>query len=162
MYISYLTDSNYRNSMDLHIGVTDSHGNVYDFERTGIRVTPCEESNYEWSQCLVIPITNEESSLPGSWIQHWDYTLSITASMDIWSHDAYQEKDLNCYSFVLTFLKMLHVKELKPSLSSKTQFCSDFIVARTKLAAKYISLYRQVIREAVSVIPLKSQMLAAS
>ena len=155
-----VTDSNYKNSMDLHIGVTDSQGNVYEFERTGIRMTSHEASNEEWSQCLVIPITSERSIVPGSWTQHWDYTLSITASMDIWSHDAYQEKDLNCYSFVLTFLKMLHVKELKPSLCSKTQFCADFIVARTKLAAKYISLYRQVIREAVAVIPLKSQMVA--
>lgn len=135
---------------------------MYEFERSGVRVTPLEESNEEWSQCLVIPITSERTIRQGSWIQHWDYTLSITASMDIWCHDAYQEKDLNCYSFVLTFLKMLHVTELKPSLCSKTQFCTDFILPRTKLAAKYISLYRQVIREAVSIIPLKSQMVPAS
>lgn len=149
--------SNYKSSMDLHIGVTDSQGNVYEFESQGVRITSSESSSDSWNQCLVIPIASQRTAAQTAWTQHWDYTLSITAYMDIWSSDSYQETDLNCYSFVLTFLKMLHVKELKPSLINKTQFCSDFILQRTRLAAKYISLYRQVIREAVSVIPLKSQ-----
>ena len=46
---------------------------------------------------------------------------------------------------------MLDVRDLKPSLHSKTQFCKDFIVPRTKNAAKYITLYRKVIKEGVSV-----------
>lgn len=142
--------------MDLHIGITDSRGNVYEFDRKGMSVTSCG-SNDLWNQCLVIPITTENTVLQNYWLTHWDYTLSITASMDIWTREAYHEQKINCYSFVLTFLKMLNVKQLKPSLSSKEQFCTDFILPRTRLAAKYISLYRQVIREAVSVIPLKTQ-----
>lgn len=50
------------------------------------------------------------------------------------------------------FHQMLQVKRLEPSLTSKMQFCTDFIVPRTRNVAKYIALYRKVIREGVSVI----------
>lgn len=49
---------------------------------------------------------------------------------------------------------MLEVKQLEPSLNSKMQFCTDFIVPRTKNVAKYIALYRKVIREGVSIIAI--------
>lgn len=47
---------------------------------------------------------------------------------------------------------MLRVEELKPSLHSKTQFCKDFIVPRTKNAAKYIALYRKVVKQGVTIL----------
>lgn len=141
----------YSNSADLHIGVTDSKGQVFEYDSQGVKKSLGKK---RWDQCLAIPISPQNPD--DRWIQHWDYTLAITAGMDTWSASDYQEDGINCYSFVLTFLKMLHVPQLKPSLSSKQQFCSDFMVSRTVVAAKYISLYRQVIRDGASVISAKN------
>jgi len=141
----------YSNSADLHIGVTDSRGQVFEYDSQGVKKS---RGRKRWDQCLAIPISPPNPD--DRWVQHWDYTLAITAGMDTWSASDYQEDGINCYSFVLTFLKMLHVSQLKPSLSSKQQFCSDFMVSRTVVAAKYISLYRQVIRDGASVISAKN------
>lgn len=131
--------------------MTDSKGQVFEYDSQGVRKS---RGKKRWDQCLAIPISPQNPD--DRWIQHWDYTLAITAGMDTWSASDYQENGINCYSFVLTFLKMLHVPQLKPSLSSKQQFCSDFMVSRTVVAAKYISLYRQVIRDGASVISAKN------
>lgn len=103
----------------------------------------------DWSQCLAVPIVAEPDAI---WRDYWDYNLGIVASLDRWEPDQYTPATHNCYSFVLTFLRSLQVKDLKPSLTTKTQFCKDFIVPRTKNAAKYIALYRKVIKEGVTVI----------
>ncbi len=52
----------------------------------------------------------------------------------------------------LFIYRMLRVEDLKPSLHSKTQFCKDFIVPRTKNAAKYIALYRKVVKQGVTIL----------
>lgn len=168
-------------SSDLHIGITDSKGVVYDFDCEGVHRNSFNNEtdeegksnqkrkyyNSPWNQCLVIPIINrssnkekdgysnneeEEDGMMGvKFMTHWDYILSITSGMDTWSRDNYQKDGNNCYSFVLFFLQMLRVKEIpRESLSSKTSFCQEFILPRTRLASKYIALYRQVIREGVS------------
>lgn len=136
----------YQNAADLHIGVTDSNGEVFEFDKNGVHAGT---KSHSWQQSLVIPIVAEQSS---SWREYWDYTLHIASEMENWTSDKYAQDGNNCYSFVLAFLKMLQVKDLKPSLTSKTQFCKDFLVPRTKNAAKYIALYRQVIKEGVAVI----------
>jgi hypothetical protein len=141
----------YQNAADLHIGLTNSSGEIYEFDKHGMNVGTKTQM---WGQSLVIPIV-AQSSL--NWREYWDYTLNVCSRMDKWTAEQYSQEDNNCYSFVMTFLKMLQVKELKPSLTSKTQFCKDFIVPRTKNAAKYIALYRQVIKEGVAVISVQQQ-----
>ena len=147
----------------------DSEGNIYEYDRKGVRVGG---KNHSWDQCLVIRVTNEKSQM---WKDYWDHTLAVLSTSDQWTEENYDEKENNCYSFVITFLKvslfpphtsheylivvfscdqMLQVKQLEPSLTSKMQFCTDFIVPRTKNVAKYIALYRKVIREGVSVISI--------
>ncbi|RWS27905.1 MKRN2 opposite strand protein-like protein, partial [Leptotrombidium deliense] len=111
----------YQNAADLHIGLTDSRGDVYEFDKYGLHI---RAKNWTWNQCLCIPIVSESSSM---WKEYWDYTLAIVSQLNNWTSDKYSEDSNNCYSFVLTFLRMLQVKELKPSLTSKTQFCKDFI-----------------------------------
>lgn len=164
----------YCSSSDLHVGVTDSLGNIYEFDEEGVRKTSSESGDSSlWEQSLVIPIFKTDKKDDGlskeKWVQHWDYTLSITSCMDVWSRKEYKESDNNCYSFVLFFLKMLkwqqfqmqstHESNIQNSLSSKTLFCQEYILPRTRLAAKYIALYRKVIREGVSVIPVKQRLV---
>ena len=155
----------YKSSSDLHIGITDSQGNIYDYDREGVHKRSIEDVNEEpktslWNQSLVIPILKKwrkQSKKSDEWMQHWDYVLSITAGMDNWTSQEYSESGNNCYSFVLFFLKMLKLPDLKQSLSSKTKFCQDFILPRSSMAAKYIALYRRVIREGISVLQIKNR-----
>ncbi|XP_054157014.1 MKRN2 opposite strand protein-like [Oppia nitens] len=150
----------YQNAADLHIGLTDSKGNVYEFDKNGLQMTAARSSSTSststvssssalWNQCLSVPIVTNMDNL---WKEYWDYIIHITAQLDRWLPNQYSEHQNNCYSFVITFLRMLDVKDLKPSLNSKTQFCKDFIVPRTKNAAKYIALYRRVVKEGISVL----------
>lgn len=133
--------SNYQNAADLHIGLTDSKGDVYEYDKDGVHVGI---RNKSWIDCIKIPVLDHENK---SWQDYWDYTLKLQLQMPVWKAENYTENDHNCYSFVITFLRLLHIKDLKASLTSKTQFCQDFIVPRTKNAAKYISLYRKILRE---------------
>jgi hypothetical protein len=136
----------YQNAADLHIGLTNSKGDVYEFDRYGLHAAT---KNSSWNQCLSVPIVTEIDNM---WKDYWDYTLQIAAQLDRWQPNKYFEDTNNCYSFVITFLRMLRVKDLKPSLHSKTQFCKDFIVPRTKNAAKYIALYRKVVKQGVTIL----------
>lgn len=72
--------------------------------------------------------------------------------MEEWKADNYNETSRNCYSFVMHFLRLLGIKQLKKSLLDKTQFCQDYILPKTKMAAKYITLYRWVKKDQVAII----------
>ncbi|XP_015794622.1 MKRN2 opposite strand protein [Tetranychus urticae] len=137
---------NYQNSADLHIGLTDSKGDVYEYDKNGVHIG---SQNLLWIDCLAIPVIDPVSQ---SWKDYWDSTLKVLVQMPIWTADNYTQDDNNCYTFVLTFLRLLKIKQLRPSLASKTQFCKDFIIPRTKVAAKYIALYRQIRRDSIAVV----------
>lgn len=146
VFIYFFLDSNYQNSADLHIGLTDSKGDVYEFDRKGVHVG---SQNRFWTDCLAIPVIEPISQ---SWKDYWDSTLKVLVQMPIWTADSYTQDDNNCYTFVLTFLRLLKIKQLRPSLANKTQFCKDFIIPRTRVAAKYIALYRQIRRDSIAVV----------
>lgn len=68
--------SDYYNSKDLHIGVTNSHGYVVEFSEEGIRgVDPTTkkwstfDSSSEWDQCLLLEQFDE------LWNEIWDSVL---------------------------------------------------------------------------------------
>lgn len=147
--LAYCFFSNYQNADDLHIGLTDSKSNVYEFDHKGVHVGT---RNRSWNNCLNISIISKTNQ---TWNDFWDYNLNILVEMPIWKPENYSEEDNNCYSFVITFLRLLQIKALRSSLSGKTQFCKDYIVPRTKNAAKYIALYRQVVKEGITIINTK-------
>ncbi|XP_054708548.1 MKRN2 opposite strand protein-like isoform X2 [Uloborus diversus] len=132
--------NNYANSSNLHIGITDSKGNVYEYDYSGIS----QNNGDSWSQCFPIKIFNSKSScLPSE----WDKTLDNMQMQKCWSAERYNEESYNCYSFVLSFLKALDLQELHPYIQNKTTFCEYFVAPQTCIAAKYISLYRQLQNE---------------
>lgn len=135
---------NYQNSSDLHIGVTDSKGRVYEYDVDGIIVS----NGKEWNECLSVQVCKKTDAV---WREYWDYTLNIVYQQDEWTAKKYNTADHNCYSFVLVFLRTLQLPELKPCLVDKTQFCKDFVVPHTRVAGKYISLYRQLQKDGIKV-----------
>uniref|UniRef100_A0A6P4E2S1 MKRN2 opposite strand protein-like n=1 Tax=Drosophila rhopaloa TaxID=1041015 RepID=A0A6P4E2S1_DRORH len=64
---------------------------------------------------------------------------------------SYAEESHNCYAFVLAFLQALGHAHLSEAARSKTAFCEQCIVPRTRTAGKYISLYRKIRRSGIYV-----------
>ncbi|CAG0880350.1 unnamed protein product [Darwinula stevensoni] len=137
---SFLKD--YKNSSDLHIGVTDSRGEVVEYDRNGVK-------RGDWEHCLPVPIFPKKSSslsLPQShsFVLKWDSTLQSMATSPLWTKDKYMEKSHNCYAFTLSFLGSLKLERLNGATSNPTEFCQRFIVPQTTAAGKYITLYRRL------------------
>ncbi|XP_076033135.1 MKRN2 opposite strand protein [Oratosquilla oratoria] len=131
----------YRNSDDLHIGITSSEGVVYEYDQEGLHT----DYTSAWSQCLAVPIIQDtRNSLDPVWQEYWDFTLHTLVQETCWTEERYDEKKFNCYSFVLAFLHALRPPGIAIKELDKTYFCKKFIVPHTTTAAKYISLYRKL------------------
>ncbi|CAG0915801.1 unnamed protein product [Notodromas monacha] len=146
---SFLRD--YANSTDLHIGVTDSAGKTYEYDSSGLRVTRGES----WTECLPIfinadrrgPTSTVARPLCPLWKERWDAAIVAVATESHWTKDRYNTENHNCFSFVLEFLRCVGVDAWTSCLRDKTSLCSAFILPVTTLAGKYISLYRQLLRQ---------------
>lgn len=130
----------YSSSLDLHTGVTDSKGQVHEYDKEGLKVA----KQPMWPQCIAVPVITDEGT---AWHEFWDYTLSVTESQDAWDSKRYDEKEHNCYSFVIAFLRNLQIPQLRPSLKDKLTFSSDFLVPQTRNVARYIALYRKLLQD---------------
>ncbi|KAH8021627.1 hypothetical protein HPB51_016023 [Rhipicephalus microplus] len=130
----------YSSSLDLHTGVTDSKGQVHEYDKEGLKVA----KQSAWPQCIAVPVITDEGT---AWHEFWDYTLSVTESQDAWDSKRYDEKEHNCYSFVIAFLRNLQIPQLRPSLKDKLTFSSDFLVPQTRNVARYIALYRKLMQD---------------
>ncbi|XP_063232920.1 MKRN2 opposite strand protein [Bacillus rossius redtenbacheri] len=124
----------YRNTKDLHIGVTTSQGEVVEFDRRGVR----RNQAALWQQCLVV----DGAAKP--WSEHWDATLQQVSGQPCWTPFSYDEDSFNCYTFVLSFLCKLRYGNLSEAAMNRTVFCESFILPRTTAAGKYISLFRKL------------------
>ena len=61
----------------------------------------------------------------------------------------------NCYDFVLGYLHHMGLQDDHPSISDRSQFCQQMVLPATRQAAKYIALYRKLLKEGVSVQPAR-------
>lgn len=90
------------------------------------------------------PLSSLVDTLYNKWaLSNFIFMVAIIMLINI-SLSRYNSESHNCYSFVLTFLRSLQQQELKPYLKDKTIFCEHFVSSQARIAAKYISLYRQV------------------
>jgi hypothetical protein len=154
---SFLRD--YTSTSDLHVGVTDSHGVVFHFDRRGVQC-----SHTGWSQCLAVSVVNvrdvERQNL-------WSVTLTQYSLSGLWTSQRYSETANNCFDFVLGFLQLV----LQPTdisrggatrgsmmssavahhVASKSDFCTRLILPQTQRAARYIAVYRRLLRDGILV-----------
>lgn len=120
------------NSSDLHIGVSNSSGVVYEFDERGVVV-----GGDNWSCCLTVDLQNIDTEL-------WDKEIEIFGNERKWSAYSYNEAFLNCYDFVIGFLRSFGLESVYPCLRDKLEFCEKMILPVTSRAGKYISLYRTI------------------
>lgn len=134
----------YTNKSNLHIAITNSDGNIFEFDRGGLR---CDRPE-EWNSCLVLdlgddPLLQDIVEDP-DWGEYWDLCLDKTYSSNKFSKESYDEDENNCFNFVLTFLTSLNQAPFTGWAASKVEFCQKLILPKTVMAAKYIMLYRKV------------------
>ncbi|XP_055376616.1 MKRN2 opposite strand protein [Condylostylus longicornis] len=156
--------NDYNNSMDLHIGITNSKGTIYEFDRDGLRLTSkglttlygnstnnTRIANCLWHQSLLVENASE------AWHEQWDIILETVCSLSCWNADNYEEETYNCYTFVLKFIQSLkYNRSIFEAAKSKTKFCELYIIPKTVTAGKYISLYRKIQNNGVYADPIKS------
>ncbi|XP_012263671.2 MKRN2 opposite strand protein [Athalia rosae] len=127
---NFLNDYNVTD--DLHIGIVDSEGFVWEFDTPGL----IKDDFLNWENCLAFKI------VPQSWTDHWDQILRRTCNNRKWSSINYREDTLNCFDFVLEFLKALKFEDLV--FFSKEEFCQQFIIPKIQDALKFITIYRKL------------------
>ncbi|XP_063847934.1 MKRN2 opposite strand protein-like [Scylla paramamosain] len=133
----------YRSSQDLHIGVTDSEGQVYEYDCEGLH----NDYTASWTQALAVPIIRDPTApdrLDAVWKEYWNFSLHTLAEDSAWTSERYSEDSHNCYSFVLAFLQALAPPGLEVKGLTKTSLCARLLLPHTAPAARYISLYRKI------------------
>jgi len=139
---TFLAD--YTNKSHLHIAITDSQGDVVEFDQGGVH----RDRTTDWGQCLVVGLAESEplvADMVGDpdWGEYWDLCLGRTLEGD-WTRETYSEEDNNCFTFVLDFLTQLNQHPFTEWASSKVSFCQKLILPKTVLAGKYIMLFRKL------------------
>lgn len=71
---SQLHFRDYKNADNLHIGVTNSSGIVYEYDSNGLSF----QKTSNWKRCLAIKDFNKDKDF-GSWSQYWDFTLDVVS-----------------------------------------------------------------------------------
>ncbi|KAI2799078.1 hypothetical protein RDWZM_004409 [Blomia tropicalis] len=146
---NFLTD--YHNSSDLHICLITSDGRIAEFDTNGARMN--DDIN-QWKSSLIIRMFDQ---LSWQLCRSWDEQLEQFTQQDRWHSTKYDEQKNNCFDFVLQFLRSLNIELLEPWIESKTKFCEHFIVPRTKLLARYISLFRKLQAEQLVMLRVEEQ-----
>lgn len=128
---------NYDNSVNLHIGVTDTKGTVYDYDEDGVHVGIAG-----WEECLVIPLSNRGVTPQ---IYHlWDSTLQNLSQSNMWTKLKYIEDRHNCFDFVIFFLKQIGFSRQNLSAESRSALTHDIILPQMSKVVQYITLYRNI------------------
>lgn len=117
---------------DLHIGITDCKGKVYEYDSDGLKKTDGEE----WLQSIVVYEKSED------WSYDWSEALRSVASDPKWRSENYDEQTLNCFSFVTEFLTNLNCVE-----TNKEQFCEEFVHKKIVSVKKYIKVHRKIVKD---------------
>lgn len=83
--------------MDLHIGVTNSEGDVVEFDKGGLQ----RHRTRLWHQCLVV------DGAAGPWREHWDSTLKVMTDQECWSPQMYVLMATMWFIFVTKYSRLL-------------------------------------------------------
>ena len=121
---------------DLHVGICDSKGIVYDFDEEGLN-----KSVEGWPQCIAVNVVHKNEFQV---LSDWDVKLSEFCDMERWHADSYDEDLNNCFTFALEFLRLLKPSLCEDNLKDKVTFCENLVLPCTESAVKYIHIYEKL------------------
>ncbi|TRY85115.1 hypothetical protein DNTS_023053 [Danionella cerebrum] len=122
---------------DLHTGISNTKGVVYNFRRSGV-----ERASEGWSLSLSVPLVQPHSF---SLLSQWDQYLESFSAAHMWDpqYKSFDEDQHNCFSFTLMFINCVLAVQGRPALT-KEQFTHSFILPRMKRVQKYSALTAQI------------------
>jgi Domain of unknown function (DUF4796) len=83
----YFYKRTYKNNADLHIGLTDSRGNIFSFDEKGLK----KEAKEDWDECLLI-----ECGLHAGFVENaWDAILQECLLSEDWTLPKYVNVNTN-------------------------------------------------------------------
>ncbi|XP_069340514.1 MKRN2 opposite strand protein isoform X1 [Eulemur rufifrons] len=125
----------YDGRSDLHVGITNTNGVVYNYNACGV-----QRDGAGWEQSVSVPLV--QPSMYGL-MDQWDKYLEDFSTSGAWLPHRYEEDRHNCYTYTLTFINCVLTTEGKEPLD-KSEFTEKHVVPRTRLASKYITVYRAI------------------
>lgn len=125
--------NNFNTNSDLHIGIVNSTCHIFEFDKRGLT----KNDFTKWTNCFALKL------VPSSWELHWDETLETTCQSLKWQSHNYDDKLMNCFNFVIEFLRLLKYESVQ--FMTKEDMCEAFILPKLQEALRYISLYRKLI-----------------
>ncbi|XP_064161925.1 MKRN2 opposite strand protein [Anguilla rostrata] len=122
---------------DLHTGITDTKGVVYNYTKTGV-----QKDTLGWEKCISVPLVQPDMY---SLIDQWDQYLEKFSSAQTWDPQCqrFDEEKHNCYNYTLAFINCVLATQDKRALS-KDEFTQNFVVPRIKRASKYRMLCEEI------------------
>ncbi|KPP68406.1 MKRN2 opposite strand protein-like, partial [Scleropages formosus] len=118
---------------ELHIGISNSKGVVYNYTLTGVRR---DESG--WEQCVSVPLLHPDAE---PLRMCWDRELEQFSLSDSWAPD----------SFALTFINHMRTTEGKP-IVTRDDFTGTYVLPRIRTISKYITVYREILKKGFYVV----------
>jgi len=145
---------NYSADCLLHTGISDTSGDVYNFDQAGRRVdTPAK-----WgSETISIPLHHDALSN-----QQWDKAIEefLREEQEMAAFKPYEALGNNCYTFVLIFLNKIRYEGR--SNHSKDEMVVRFIQKPIDDLDAFISITRQLQKDKVVVYKPASKVTAYS
>ncbi|NXQ56495.1 MKROS protein, partial [Anthoscopus minutus] len=138
----------YDGHCDLHVGITNSKGVVYNYDQEGVH-----RAGSGWEQCISIPLVQ-----PDMWelLQQWDNLLEEFSLEEAWLPHRYQEQQHNCFTFALAFVNRVRQSRGREPLS-KAQFTESFLLPHSREASRYLTLQQQLAHRDFYIVPLAEQ-----
>ncbi|PNJ67745.1 MKRN2 opposite strand protein isoform X1 [Pongo abelii] len=125
----------YDGRSDLHVGITNTNGVVYNYSAHGV-----QRDGAGWEQSISIPLL--QPNMYGM-MEQWDKYLEDFSTSGAWLPHRYEDHHHNCYTYALTFINCILMAEGRQQLD-KGEFTEKYVVPRTRLASKFITLYRAI------------------
>ncbi|KAK3512582.1 hypothetical protein QTP70_017230, partial [Hemibagrus guttatus] len=116
----------YDGRSDLHTGITDTNGVVYNYTKSGVR-----RDREGWEHCISIMLVQPDMY---NLINQWDQYLEKFSSAQMWDPlwQSFNEENHNCYSYTLMFINCVLAMQSKRALS-KDEFTQTFILPPGKM-----------------------------
>ncbi|XP_062977314.1 MKRN2 opposite strand protein [Elgaria multicarinata webbii] len=143
----------YDGSSDLHVGITNTNGLVYNYNAAGVNV-----AEYGWEQCVSVPLVQPDMY---GLLYLWDTYLEQFSAAEIWLPHRYEEHMHNCYTYALTFINCVLSAQKKQQMN-RSEFTEKFLIPRTKKASKYITIYKEICKNGFCVVDHPAQDDGAS
>ncbi|XP_048878081.1 MKRN2 opposite strand, tandem duplicate 1 isoform X2 [Brienomyrus brachyistius] len=128
-----------RDNSELHVGITNSKGVVYNYTMRGIR-----RDETGWERCVAVRLVQPGAA---NTMNLWDRELERFALSDMWAPERFHEErefGTCCYAFALGFINQVRAAGGKRCLT-RDEFTATHILPRMKTTSTYVQIYREVL-----------------